>query len=320
MRLDRGTAPRQDIGRDVDLERDLPLRQDAHELAVVLGLEPVADPLDAHGQRLTNFQRALHRPRGLAGVAREPQACPPGLGVDVAEPADGAPDLVAADADAHDGREPRPQLGGQAEHAADLVGAELPRGVGDPEHRRPAELPLDLAPRALEALHDLLDRQVRRLPVQDVAPRHVDLGVGDALGVQVANHVARDQGVVVGRLHAVEHELERPQEVQEVLEHVQRARLVERQRLRVVPRRQHHERLGRHRPLEVQVQLGLGEAPEPLSFCFCHFLEDVLLLFVLGGSPGMQIVVGDDCVISKIPDLPEESSNTQIMDVGSRHR
>lgn len=218
MLLHRATPAGQDVRRDVDLDRRLTLRQLCQKTLVMLRIKSMPDPLGTNIQRGSDLYGAFYRPARLASMGREPQSRAPCLHIRLAEVRHRPGDLVAPDPNAHDAGESTLEPRCEPEHLADVLGPPLPRRVRDPQQRElPSRFRLGAEPRPLHGGHDVLDAEFRSLPVQDVAPRDEDLGVGDALGAQVPHHLGRDQRIVVGRLQPVTNELKGAQEVTEVL-------------------------------------------------------------------------------------------------------
>ena len=78
--------------------------------------------------------------------------------------------------------------------------AEVADGVDDPEEGD-AEVGFAAGAAAFDGVHDLVDVEAG-LPVED-ADGDVDLGVADALGGEVAEHVVGDELVVGGGVEAL---------------------------------------------------------------------------------------------------------------------
>ena len=260
MGVEVGAAAGADVGGDVDLDGDLLVGEDFEELGVVLGGEAVADALGADVDGGPDAGGAFDGAAGLAGVGGEAEAGGGGFGVGVAEEGCGAAGFVATDADADDGGVLTAELGGLAEDAGGLVGAEVADGVDEPVEGG-AELLLGADAGALDGGDEGLD--VGLLPVIDDAEGDVDLGVDNALGGQGADHVVGDELVVVGGLQAGADGLEGVEEAKEVAVGVEGAGVGEGEGGGVVALREGDEGFGFDGAFEVEVELDLGERAEP---------------------------------------------------------
>ncbi len=133
-------------------------------------------------------------------------------------------------------------------------------GVDDPEERD-VEVAFASGSALLDGGHDFVDVEAGEV-VED-ADGDVDLGVADALGGEVAEHVVGDGLVVGGGVEALGDGLEAHEEAGEVGVGVDLAGGFEGERGGVVAERKLDERLGSNGAFEMQVELSLGEAAEP---------------------------------------------------------
>ena len=255
-----GAAAGAEVGGDVDLDGDLLLGEDLEELVVVLGGEAVADAFGADIESGPDGGGAVDGAAGLAGVGGEAEAGVAGFGVEVFEEGGGAASLVAADADADDGGVLVAELGGFAEDAGGLVGAEVADGVDEPEEGG-AELAFGAEAGVFDGFDEGVDLDL--VPVVEDAEGDVDLGVDDALGGEGADHLVGDEGVVLGGAEAGGHGLVGVEEAEEVLIGIEGARIGEGEGCGVVALGEGDEGFGRGGAFEVEVELGLGEAAEP---------------------------------------------------------
>ena len=260
MVVERGAAAGAEVGGDVELDGDLALGEDLQEFGVVLGGEAVADAFGADVDGGPDAGGAFDGAAGLAGVGGEAEAGGAGFGVEVFEEGCGAARLVAADADADDGGVLGAELGGLAEDAGGLFGAEVADGVDEPVDGG-AELALAAQAAALDGGDEWLDLGV--LPVVDDAEGDVDLGVDDALGGEGADHVVGDELVVVGGAEALGDGLEGVEEAEEVCVGVEAAGVGEGEGVGVVALGERDEGLGLDGALEMEVELDLGELAQP---------------------------------------------------------
>ena len=218
----------------------------------------MADALGADGKR---FPDGLGT-RGFAGVVGQAQTGACRFSVKgVKWRGAGAP-LVAAQADADDGRVVRAQLGGLAEDALRFFHGEVANRVEDPVERE-VQLAGGALAGAFQACEDgLKGARIEVAPHIDDADGNVDLGMDDALGVQTLHHAPCCQFVIFGVFQASRNSFEALNEFGEVREAIERFRFAKGQRLRIMVRAKLHQRCRQNRPLEMQMQLSLGKAAD----------------------------------------------------------
>ena len=234
-------------------------------------------PIRADGERFANGLGA----GGFAGVVGEAQAGLRCLGKEGAERLGAGPPLVAAQADADNGRELRPEFGGLAEDSLGLGDGEVADGVEDPVERDP-QLALAALAGSFEAGEDGLEGGgVVVAPAVDDAGSDKDLGVDHALRGEMLDHAPGGQLVVFGADQAVGHGLEGIEEAGEVCESVECLGLGQRKRVcpphhggqaRRMAGAQLHQSRRQDGAFKMQMQLGLGEAADE-GFDFRHRLS-----------------------------------------------
>ena len=255
-----GAAAGADVGGHVDLDGDLAFGEDLHQFFVVLGGEAVADAFGADVDGGPDGGGAVDGATGFSGVGGEAEAGGFGFGVEGFEKRGGAAGFVAADADADDGGILGAEFRGFAEDAGGLVGAEVSDGVDEPEEGG-AGFGFGAEAAALDGLHVGLNLDL--VPVIKDAEGDVDLGMHHTLRGEGADHVVGDQLVVFGGAEAGGHGFVGFHEALEVLVGVEGAGLDEGERGGVVALAEGDQGFGVGGPLEVEVQLDLGQAAEP---------------------------------------------------------
>src|SRR5271168_4012144 len=109
------------IRRNANLDRDLALGEDFHQLGIFDCRQPMTDALCPDVKRRPD---AL-RPDRLSGMSGQPQASVTGLGIKLAERLGSGPPLVAADADTNDRRKLIPKLRSLAENPCGFFGSKV---------------------------------------------------------------------------------------------------------------------------------------------------------------------------------------------------
>jgi hypothetical protein len=193
-------------------------------------------------------------------VAGEVKAGGLGFGVEIAEILGGAEELIATNADADDAGVEVLELGGLFEDAGSGFYAEVADGVDDPEEGD-VEVALGAEAAGFDGGDDLVDVEAV-LPVED-ADGDVDLGVADALGGEIAEHVVGNEFVVRGGAKALGDGFEAEEEAGEVVVGIDAAGFGEGEGSGVVAEGELDEGFGGDGAFEVEVELGFGEAAEP---------------------------------------------------------
>ena len=257
----RWAAAGAEVGGEVDLDGDLALGEDLHQVRVMLGGQAVADALGADVQGGPDAGGTVDGTGGLAGVRGEVEAGGSGLGEELAEGFGGPAGFIAADADAGDRRVLDAEFRGQAEDFGGLLQAEVADRVKEPEDSR-AGLAFGTDAGGLHGLHDGAKVKLR-LEAQKDPDGDVDLRVDHTLGGEREDHLAGDEGEVIRGLEALGDGLEGHQEGLKVGIGIERAGLGQGEGLGVVALGQDDQGLGRDSAFKVQMKLSLGQTAEP---------------------------------------------------------
>ena len=258
---ERGAAACPNVGRDADFDGDLALGEDAHQLAVADGGEAMANSL---GSNIDGSPDAFGAD-GFSGVRGESESVVAGLGVEFAEGFGSGATLVPTDADADDGVVLAAHLGGFAEDAGGLLGAEVADGIEDPVAGN-TEVALGLDASPLHAFEERLELDA--LPVINHSDGHVDFRVDDALLSQLLEHAVGDELVVFRGAKPFGDGFEGHEKAGEVRVVIDVLGFCERERRAVVTGAEVDEGLRLDRAFEVQVQLGFGQAADVFALGF----------------------------------------------------
>src|ERR1035437_7048896 len=198
----------------------------------------------------------------FAGVVGQVKTGLRGLGIKGAKGRGAGAALVASQANADDGGMSWLEFGSLAEDALGLLDGKVAHGIKDPVDRE-AQFAFGALAGSLQGGEDWLEGGgVVVAPVVDDADGDVNLGVNHSLSGKMLHHAPGGQLVVFRADQLRGDGLEGVQEAGKVREAVERFGLDERERADVVASAQVNQSRGQNRALEVQMQLGLGQAAD----------------------------------------------------------
>src|SRR5712691_6691553 len=209
MLVHQRAAARPQIAAEADFHRNLPLYKGRHQLAVLPGVQAMANALGAE----VDCAPHRFRPGSLAGVHREPQSALAAATVDLAKKLRRAAALIAANAKANDTRALLTAAHSLFHHALCSIRPEVAHRVKDPE-QRDAEIFLSTHAPGLDAAKNFAE--LLSAPVHH-AYTHIHFRVQHVLRAQALHHAIGDELVVVCGPQALGDRLEGHEEPKEIL-------------------------------------------------------------------------------------------------------
>ena len=247
-----------DVGGGIEFDGSAARPEVQEQVFIVDGRQGVADALGADGEGLPDGFGA----GGFTGVVGEAQTGFAGAGVEGAEGLGAGASLVAAEADADDGGVSLAQFCGLTKDALGLFEGEMAYGVEDPIERD-AEFVSGAQAGAFEGFKDGFEAAgIEVAPHVNDADGDEDLGVNDALVVELLQHAPGDEFVVAGLLEAAGDGFEAFDEAAEVVEAIEGFGLMECEGEFIVAGAELDEGGGQDGAFKVEVQLGFGEAAD----------------------------------------------------------
>ena len=209
MLIRRRAATGPQIAAEADFHRNLPLYKGRHQLAVLPGVQAMANALGA------KIDRAPHRfrPGCLAGVHREPQSVLAAAAVNLAKKLRRAAALIAANAKADDARALLTAAHSLFHHALCRIRPEVTHRVKDPK-QRDAKIFLSTPAPGLDAAKNFAE--LLSAPVHN-AYAHIHFCVQNVLRAQALHHAIGDELVIVGGPQALGDRLKGHEEPKEIL-------------------------------------------------------------------------------------------------------